>query len=398
MGKALLIIVLGFSVIFSSIMFNLTSNHQRSANKMAYHYDKWIAQNAASSAANAAISKIYQNFNWRTGYSNLSFFGANYSVTITDIPVDSTTEAKKLQVTAIATYGDKSDTTVSVFMQPAYSYYYYYVNTSWHPSLKYEDGDTLIGPIHSNSMIRIKKNPVFIGRVSSSQDSFQNVGSADPKFYGGAEFGTQNIPLPDLSGVIGVAQAGGDVYNEELWLTFNFDGSYSCSTSTIDTLKFISDFNGTIMTTNGKKIHVKGVVNGKVTVISDRDILIEDNIVYAEDPRSNPNSDDYLGLIAAHRVTVRDNVPNSNDVEIHAAIIARHDELMVENYDTGPPRGTLTILGSIVQNNAFPYGTYHEGGLETGYEGNHIYDARLMDKTPPFFPRLDRVERVFRSD
>ncbi|MFQ5822671.1 MAG: hypothetical protein ACE5JB_01295 [bacterium] len=398
MGKALLIIVIGFSIIFSGVMFNVTSNHQRSAKEIIKHYEKWIAHNSIESASNVAISKLYQNFNWNSGYTNLAFYGADYSVTVTDITGDSATEAKKVQITSVATYNNASDTTIAVFMQPAYSYYYYFVN-NWPLSLKYNTGDTLLGPIHANSKIKIKGDPVFIARVSSNQGTYLPAeASPDPKFYGGAEFGTQIIPMPDLTPITNAGLSGGDVYTDKLWLTFFTDGTYQCSTSVVNTIKSISSHNGIIMTTSNQYIHVKGVVNGQVTVLSDRDIFIDDDIVYADDPRVNSNSDDYLGLIAAHRVNVVDNVANSSNVEIHAAILAHHDELNVENYNIGSPRGTLTILGSIIQNDALPYGTYHEGTLETGYEGNHICDIRLIDKTPPYFPRLNRVEKVYRSD
>ncbi len=149
------------------------------------------------------------------------------------------------------------------------------------------------------------------------------------------------------------------------------------------------------MTTNDNDIHVEGTVDGQITILSDRDILIEDNIVYDDDPRINPNSDDYLGLIARHRVTIVENVANSSDIEIHAAIIARHDEIEVPNYSSGGPWGTLTILGSIVENDFRPYGTT----TPTGYISNHIYDLRLRDRTPPYFPRLtNRIEKVYRSN
>lgn len=139
------------------------------------------------------------------------------------------------------------------------------------------------------------------------------VASNDPKFYGGVEFGTPVIPLPDLGPLIATATAGGHVFANELWLRFNgTGGTYDYSTDGVTYFtQSISDFNGTIMTTNDNDIHVEGTVDGQITILSDRDILIEDNIVYDDDPRINPNSDDYLGLIARHRVTIVENVANA---------------------------------------------------------------------------------------
>lgn len=396
MGKALIIIIVGFSTIFGSIMFKMTTSIQQSSNKILNQYYSLIRRNTAESATNVAISRLYQDIDWRTGFTNLSFTGAHYSVSITDITADSTTEAKKIQVTTITDYESLIDTSIAIFMQPAYSYFYYY-SKKWPSHLVYESGDTLLGPIHSNERIQMSGSPVFTWKVSSKKDTYMDMGGANPKFYGGADFGTNDITLPNLNALKDSAFAGGDIYNEELWLTFNSDGSYQCSTSTILTTKLISNYNGTIMTTNDKHIHVQGAVNGKATVISDKNIFIENDIVYASDPTLNPNSDDYIGLVADNDLIIVDNAANSMDVVIQAAILIK-GKMKVEHYDTGVPRGTLTILGSIGQNDANPFGTFDAGGgLQTGYEINHSYDVRLLDKTPPFFPRLNRIEKLFRS-
>lgn len=391
-----MIMVVGFSTIFGGIMLNVTSNQQRSANVIVAQYEKKIVRNALESATNVAVCKLYQDFGWQTGYSNESFIGASYSVSVTNVTDDSTTEAKKVQITASATYENDTDTTIVRFLQPAYSYYYLY-SKKWPGFMQFETGDTLLGPIHSNERIKISGSPIFVGKVSLKHDTYQGGENPSPKFYGGAEFGISEIPPPNINALKDSAQAGGDVYNQELWLTFNANGSYACSTSTVDTTKLISSFNGTIMTTNSKHIHVKGVVNGQVTVVSDNKLFIEDDIVYASDPRVNPNSDDYLGLVADDHFIIADNAANASDVEIHAALLTRK-KTKVENYKNGPPRGTLTILGSIVRDDADPYGKYVAEVLVSGYELNHVYDERLKEKTPPYFPRLSRIEMVFRSN
>jgi hypothetical protein len=398
MGKALLIIVLGFATIFSGIMFKITSNQQRSSRAIVEQYEKWIAQNVSESVTNVAISKLYQPpvLSWQSGFSSLSFNGASYSVSITNITTDSTTEAKKIQVTTVATYENESDTTIAVLMQPAYSYYSYFANR-WLSSLVYDTGDTLTGPIHSNEFIQISNSPVFLAKVSSDETTYQGVTAPDPKFYGGLELGTQTIPLPNLTALIDSANAGGDVHASEVWLQFNgttYDVFYD-PYITLDVTNNLSDYNGTIMTTGLQNIHVKGVVDGQVTVLSDQDIFIEEDIVYANDPRVNPNSDDFLGLIASHRIEIPDN--GTMNLEIHAAMVA-NEQFRVENYDLGLARGTLTILGSLVVEQDGPSGTYTSGTLVTGFDRIHIYDSRLRDKTPPYFPRLDRVEMLFRSD
>lgn len=395
MGKALLIIVLGFSVVFGGIMLNVTSNQQRASAVISNYYEKWLAQNAASSATNIAISRLFQDFNWKSGYANLSFGGANYSVTIATLNADSVTEAKKLQITTTATYGSESDTSVVGLMQPAYSYYAYFVD-HWPDFVTYSTGDTLHGPIHSNEKIRIGGNPVFLSKVSSNQDSYEEVHSSQPQFFGGLELGIDKINLPNLNALKDSALTDGDVYDEEVWLQFQADGSYACSTATLLGTKSISDYNGTIRTTNGKDIHVRGIVNGKVTVVSDDDIYIENDIIYASDPRTNPNSDDFLGLIADKKIIIPDDPAITPDIEIHAAMLAL-ETFEVKDYDKGAPRGTLTLLGSLILKRDKQPGTVSGSILQTGFDRVQVYDARLIDKTPPFFPRLERKEILFRS-
>ena len=349
------------------------------------------------SAANVAISKLHQQSpNWQLGLSSESFGDIQYSVNITNITQDSTLEAKKLKMTTITTYADVSDTTEAIFMQPAYSYYDLY-SRKWPNHLTFESGDTLNYPLHSNEQIRMKGTPVFTALVSSQANSFATIGTASPKFYGGAEFGNGGIPEPRLSALRDTATAGGDVHDETLWLTFNDNGSYQCSTSTVLSTKLMSDYNGTIMTTNHEDIYVKGVVNGKVTVISDRDLYIDGNIIYNLNPFDQSNSPDYTGLIAQDDIIISDNAATANGVTIQAALICKH-EMKVENFNNGVPRGTLLIMGSVVQESAQKFGLFSGGTLTSGYQTVHIYDPRLFDKTPPFFPRCNRLVEIFRSD
>ncbi len=382
-------------MVLSGIMFSTSSRIQESANRIALVYEDIIRRNVLESAANVAVSKVYQNLNWGTGFTDQSFSGANYSVSITTITADSAVEAKKVQVTAVATYAGQSDTTVAIYIQPAYSSLGFY-SRKWPGHMTYQSGDTLAYRIHSDQKIRIAEAPVFLDKISSKKNAYTDAGNAAPKFYGSVEFGNGGIPEPNLAALRDSATVAGDVHNEELWLTFNVDGSYQCSTSTSLTTSMISDYNGTIMT-SGADIHVKGTIAGKVTVISDNDIFIEGTLLYNTDPQVNPASPDYLGLIAPNDVIIADNAANANDVLVQAAIIARN-KMKVENYNNGVPRGTLGLFGSVVQEDSDRFGLFSGGTLISGYETTRTFDERLCDRTPPLFPRMSRIEQIYRSD
>ncbi len=140
------------------------------------------------------------------------------------------------------------------------------------------------------------------------------------------------------------------------------------------------------MIASTRNIYVKGTVNGQVTVYTRRKIYITNDIVYAEDPRENPASDDVLGLLARKNVIVKDNAPNRDDCIIHASIMSVQGSFTVENYDQGSPRGTLHVLGGIIQETRGPVGTFSWWGPATGYQKDYQYDSRLLAMAPPYFP------------
>ena len=108
----------------------------------------------------------------------------------------------------------------------------------------------------------------------------------------------------------------------------------------------------TVIATSEGDIHVRGTVDGMVTVYSAGHIWIDDDIVYADDPRDG-ESDDILGLMAYKSVTVTDNAANNDGhVWIDATIGSMTTELPpgadgnyasyekcfhVENFDTRIP-------------------------------------------------------------
>ncbi len=396
MGKAILIAVVGFGIILGAILLNQNNGIVRAADALNQQYYNIIRNNSVESATNVAISKLFSDYDWRDGFTNLTFSGTSYSVSVAALPGDSTVEAKKVRARIAVSYEGGQDTTDVILMQPAYSYFSYY-STQWPGHVTFGSGDTLRYPIHSNGQIRMTGNPVFTGKVSSAQPSFATVVTAEPRFYGGAEFGTPDVPLPDFSALKDSALAAGDQYNQEVWLIFNAGGTYQCSTSTILTVKNIADYNGTIITTADKDIHVQGSLQGAVTIVSDRDLWIEGPVTYNTNPAVDPTSTDYLGLVADRDLIIADEPATAAGVVVQAAILVRRD-MRVENHDVGTPRGNLVLYGSIGQENAEPFGTFSGSILQTGYNAIISYDRRLFDRTPPFFPRLTRIEQIYRTN
>ncbi len=121
---------------------------------------------------------------------------------------------------------------------------------------------------------------------------------------------------------------------------------------------------------------------GRLTVVAERDILIQDHVRYANNPIQNPNSTDALGLIAGRNVVVDTMAPN--DLDVFAHIIARDGGFGVKNYDDVERgmRGMLNVYGGIVNKIRNAVGTT----TGSGYRKHYVYDPRFQKTPPPRYP------------
>jgi hypothetical protein len=131
------------------------------------------------------------------------------------------------------------------------------------------------------------------------------------------------------------------------------------------------------------KLHVKGTVNGKVLVYSPERIVIDGNLVYAQDPEEVADADDYLGLVSDKYIDIAPaDVTGPGDLVINAAIYAKR-RFAVRDYR--------------VRNDAllYIYGSLSVGSLsatEPRYYTKIRFDQRLEELRPPGFPVTDRFE------
>ena len=112
MGKALLIIVLALSTLFSTGMLNLNRHSLASVDEYSAHYRQMAARNAAVSGVYMSFSKLYQDSTWRSGFQNLSFNNSIVSVNI-----DSLSEWD-IEIEATASYENVADTIDVVIRMP----------------------------------------------------------------------------------------------------------------------------------------------------------------------------------------------------------------------------------------------------------------------------------------
>jgi hypothetical protein len=120
------------------------------------------------------------------------------------------------------------------------------------------------------------------------------------QFAGGSKAGTTPIVLSmDVQALQDAAYRGGDVYADHVWLRFNPDGSYDFGDDERcdEGRKYLSNYNGMIMTAPGKDIHIQGAPQSQLTIYSGRYVYIEDDFVSRQDPRAPDNKQDKLGAI-----------------------------------------------------------------------------------------------------
>jgi hypothetical protein len=392
----MLIVALGFTLVVGSTLTGLNERDLGMNDSANAHYDGIISRNIANSGANIAVSRLYRDFYWRDGLDSTDFNYGDFSVDVEDINFDTALTVSRVRVTSISNFAGRNDTVTVVVARPPFSYFAQF-SDQWPTNHYFITGDTLYGPVHTNQRFGMSGYPVFFSKVSSVAPDYATSGTTNPQFLGGTEFGAAPITLPlSVQALEDSANSGGDVYNYNVWLRFNADGSYDYGNSSgySGGTKYLSNYNGVIMSTADIDIHVKGTIHGQLTIYSGRRIYIEDNIFYSQDPRVNPNAQDVLGLVSKKDVVVVNNTANQSNCEIHAAIMALDDEFRVQDYNSGSPRGTLTVLGSIVQRVKGPIGTFTTSGgvpvLQTGYFKKWLYDSRFLHVGPPVFPLVPK--------
>jgi hypothetical protein len=257
----------------------------------------------------------------------------------------------------------------------AFSHFTQLVN-NWDRNVQLHD-DVIDGRFHSNSRISFLAGrdvaPRFFGKVTTAAASMSFQGFDRRRnrevFQGGFETRTEPVSLPrDMPDI------------------FNADGSYVWR---------LADGQGELQRDEprdrpryligekGAKLYVRGTVSGIYTLYTPDDIEIEDDLVYARDPRQAVASRDFLALIAGRDVTIAGpEVTGEGDLTVHGAVFARR-RFYVEHYDRGSEQ-TLVMYGSLTA------GTI--SATEPRYATQIDFDKRFEYLRPASFPMTRRYE------
>jgi hypothetical protein len=277
----------------------------------------------------------------------------------------------------------------------AFSHFTQLVN-HWDPNIRLHD-DVIDGRFHSNSEIGLAFSrgvePRFFGKVTTSAARLTDdpVGTRRRNkavFQGGTETRTERVTLPrDMPDVVnGGDESDRHIFAVDTRIIFNSDGSFVWRPANGEGTLERADSSQRpryLIGEKGATLYVSGVVSGIFTVYTPADVEIENDLVYANDPRDVLISRDFLALIAGRDIKVASGqITGTGDLHIHAALFARR-RFWIESVERSKP-GKMFILGSLTA------GTILE--TEPRYATQLDYDQRFEYLRPASFPMTRRYE------
>lgn len=336
--------------------------------------------------------------------------GQEYAATVTRLPATGSMGLEEAVVTVSTELDGESVSTEMRMQRLSFSHFAQFIDR-WDDQVQIHD-DVIDGRFHSNSEIYIEHSggvqPMFTGKVTTARgintSRSQRSVRRNEVFLGGLETRAGRITLPRRVALFteddAVDPARVHRFATTSRIEFLADGSYVWTE--IDTgrrrdreakagdaavanaqRRRLTDEPYYLLAGEDAALHLSGVVNGRVLVYSPEDIVIEGDLEYAADPRLDPGSDDYLGLVSEESVAIApSDVTGPGDLEVQAAIYARQ-QFAVRGYRSRAA-GTLRIHGSVTAGSVT--------ATEPRYRTELTFDTRLAERRPPRFPQTDRFE------
>lgn len=417
---------LALTVIFIAILTMLAAGILRAAVSHRLVAVAQVRLEQALYAAEAAVAEAAQLLVEHEGFITGSSLhgsgsegGANFTYRIQQLP--------GWKQFSIHTTGTVNGVSRRIDIDRAYfpTYANFSMWTRLNGVIYYIPGEVFDGLVHADSQMWFWSNEIFGGAVFSNR-----VTSLAPNYGGdighvtfreGFERGVTNGSLAEVNfnSLRSRAQSSGlllegntriSIEGHRVRIT-NARRGWNRRRVTLqpNQLIYVADATSGSSSTRAGRVELDGgTLDGRMTIVSDDDVLINNHLRYAQDPRDDDPqqgifSHDALGLISKDDVWVTQDAPNN--LEIFAAIMATgrrpNDDgnFGVLNFQSGGPRGELMIYGSLVQDVRAGVGTFNNWGIVSGYSKNYQFDKRFRTSAPPFYPELsNRIEFVGWSD
>lgn len=394
-GKAALLIVLGFSTIMVIVGLNMNRASTSAVDNSTNYYETSAAKEIARSGINLALNNLSRNQSWTAAGSPYSYMGSkNLEISIRD------TGGIKV-VSATGTYAGKSKLIEVKINQSSFSEYAYFSNIEG--NIWWSGKDSVWGPFHTNDDIQVQGHPYFAGPRTShggKMKYYKDKPTDDPTIIGTYNPGlTIEIPKDGITKLSASAGSGGYIFSgsKDVYLDFAGDSiKYKMKSSDPYITVLATDLapNGVIYVDNGD-LHIQGTVKNKWSIGSNKNVYLDNDIVYSDipDPMDKyDSSKDLLGILAKNDVIITDNFANKIDININAAIYCETGSFTAENATSRLIGKSVNLIGGITQEKRGAVGTFtvDKWGNVTAKSGfatkDYKYDSRLLRMVPPFFP------------
>lgn len=400
-GKALLFVILGFSITFLLIGNNYNRMASGAVTNMSDYANKQISHSIAVSGANLGCNALFMAPTWSAGYSNLAFQGGTVNVTISTI---NASEGIK-KITSISSFAGYHDTVAITFQPSRFSKFAYY-SADEGGTIYWATGDTIRGPVHTQDYFRVSGKPYFFGKVTTKLGLVKKSGVTNaPTFAGGFATGVDlPINLSASSNLEAYADVGGYKFtgNDTVYLTFITDSvqiKYKWNGPVTTGKLSVMAPNGVIYVKNATA-RIKGTVQGQYTIGCSTSnsiggsIYLDGDLVYKTNPVTTPSSTDILGVVAQKNIWVTNNKENNTSgINLNGSFYSQSGSFTAQNYDTRGYAGYINLVGGIIQSVRGAVGQLGSSNtVEDGFNKNYRYDTRFMFKTPPNYPNTGSYE------
>ena len=401
-------LIIAALIVFIVAFFNASVSQNSAANQFKRQLQSFnLAEAGLDKAVNWLRAQASPPVGNRTNPWGgvISLGNGTYSVVITDMGIQGgNSSVHRYKIVSTATVGGISQTLTGYVQNDNYARFIWFTDRETYSGTNvwFWDLDHLNGPTQTNGHFNIFGDPIFDGEARSVDDYIRyynngnNINSTqssnppndEPQFNGGLTLGVDSLGMPSQALSLRTASTNGGLrLSGNSTVVLNADGTMNVTNSARgwSNMNMPLPANGALFVDSGN-LTVSGTLNGRLTVGSSQDILIPGNIIYANDPRTNPSSNDMLGILAESDVVISHNA--SYDLEIDASIMALSTSFLLQNYWDGPAKGTLTVYGGIIQDERGPVGTFNGGTRQklSGYTKDYAYDSRMLASPPPFYP------------
>jgi hypothetical protein len=423
-GKAAIILVIGTGILFAMVGASVMKMGTRTTANMAYYNLVTTSHNLAQAGANVGLSRVYQDTSLNgqiasQSFSTGAYAGGNFVASVSTIAGG----GRKL-VSYSELPGDGGVVhrdTVIVLLNPlsgSFRLKGYMTNFGGNDEF-WVTLDTMNTQSHFNGRLHVNGSPVFMEKVTLAKNF-------DPKWKSGInqailkkgyESGVDRVLFPSnaeetktyaKSGIKYPSSGASsnltyhgvwDTTSQALWLEFRSNGKVyvrrgSYATSPLDSLSPPNPNPSgnnldSLVIYSPNDIHIKGNVKNFITVVTDKKVIIEDNVIYTNTNLNAGSNKDMFAALAIDDIEIADNAAIKNTTtgcKLYGVYFSLGGSIIATNLNSRGPSGPLRVYGALVQRDRCLVANYNGSQLSNGYYKRFNFDKRLASRYPAKFP------------